>query len=93
MIAVLGTGERGSVPGNPPVLDCSGQGQHFSMRAGTQVLLEGIHLRSPASRAAIFSPCICARPCAVFVADSRHRKIAAEMVEQQVIEEQVGALR
>jgi len=46
MIAVVGTGERGSVPGNPPVLDCAGQERHFSVRAGVQVLLEGIHLRS-----------------------------------------------
>jgi hypothetical protein len=90
MIAVLGNGERGSVLGNPPVLDCSGQGQHFSVRAGTQVLLEGIHLRSPVSSAALSSPCLCASPCAVVVAD---RQIAAEMVVQQVIKEQVGALR
>lgn len=45
MIAVKGTGERGSVPDNPVVLDCASQGRNFVVGPGIQLLVEGIHLR------------------------------------------------
>jgi hypothetical protein len=46
MIAVLGTGERGSVSDNPVVLDCASQGRNFIVGTGIQLLVEGIHVRS-----------------------------------------------
>ena len=47
MIAVLDlSGARGTVPGNPVIIDCLGQERQFVIGSGIEVLMEGIHLRS-----------------------------------------------